>query len=309
MRLLFAGTPSVAVTCLDALVSSSHEVVAVLTRPDSHAGRGRRASRSDVARRADELGIPVLTPTSLADESFLAAASAVEPDCCPVVAYGALVPPAALAIPTFGWVNLHFSLLPRWRGAAPVQHAIAHGDDVTGATTFLLEEGLDTGPILGQVEVPIAASDTGGALLARLAERGADLLVATVDGLADGTVVPRPQSAAGVTYAPKLRVGDARIVWTDAAARIDRVVRSCSPAPGAWTTFRGERIKLGPVVPWPDDAVALAPGVIDAAKSGVRVGTGEGSVHLGDVRAEGRRAMPAADWARGARVLVGEAFA
>ena len=168
-------------------------------------------------------------------------------DACPVVAYGALLPQRALDVPAHGWVNLHFSLLPAWRGAAPVQHAILHGDDVTGASTFLIEAGLDTGPVFGVVTEPIRPTDTSGDLLERLAVSGAGLLVATMDGIADGSLVPRPQPADGVSIAGKIGVADARVPWDAPARHVDRLVRACTPAPGAWTTFRGERLKLGPV--------------------------------------------------------------
>lgn len=307
MRLLFAGTPDVAVPSLDALVDSAHEVCAVLTRPDAVAGRGRRVSRSAVGARADELGIPVLAPASPRDADFLQALRALEPDCCPVVAYGAILPKEALDVPPRGWVNLHFSLLPAWRGAAPVQHAVLHGDAVTGATTFLLEEGLDTGPVLDRISEPIAPDDTSGDLLARLAHAGAALLVRTMDGIASGAISAIPQSSQGVSYAPKIEVADARVAWDAPAEAIDRRVRACTPSPGAWSTFRGERVKIGPVRI--AESAGLDPGEIAAAKSDVMVGTGTVAVRLGEVRPEGRRAMPAADWARGLRLGDGEAFA
>ena len=306
MRLLFAGTPDVAVPALQALADSSHEVCAVLTRPDAAAGRGRRPSRSAVAQRADDLGIPVWTPASLREPAFLDDLAVLSPDCCPVVAYGALIPPAALALPRHGWVNLHFSLLPRWRGAAPVQYAVLEGDSMTGATTFRLDEGLDTGPTLARIDEPIGARDTSGELLDRLADRGARLLLSTMDGLASGQLSAVEQSADGVTYAPKLDVDDARIAWSADAISIDRRIRACTPAPGAWTTFRGERIKVGPALPV--DVAGLAPGEIRAAKLEVVVGTGSGGVILGDVCPQGRRSMAASDWARGVRLSVGEAF-
>ena len=301
LRLLFAGTPEVAVPALEALLASRHEVCAVLTRPDAPAGRGRRVVRSPVAQRADEAGIEVWTPERPRDPEFLERLAALAPDCCPVVAYGALVPPAALAIPRLGWVNLHFSLLPAWRGAAPVQHALWHGDDVTGASTFVLEEGLDTGPVLGTVVEPVRPRDTSGDLLARLADCGADLLVRTLDGLADGVLVPVPQPADGVSLAPKIDVDDARIDWAQPAIRVDRQARACTPAPGAWTMFRGERLGLGPVEPDPQ-AEGLPPGRVRAGKRDVWVGTATEPVRLGEVRPPGKRAMAAADWARGVRI-------
>lgn len=309
LRLLFAGTPEAAVPSLRALLASRHEVVAVLTRPDAPAGRGRRPHRSPVGALADEAGVPVLTPRRLSEPGFLDALRALAPDCCAIVAYGALVPRAALDVPPHGWVNLHFSLLPAWRGAAPVQAAVRHGDAVTGAATFALEEGLDTGPVYGVVTEEIGPTDTAGALLARLARSGAALLGATVDGLADGTVVARPQPAEGVSHAPKVTPGDARVDWTAPAAAVDRLVRSVTPEPGAWSTFRGERLGLGPVRPVADAVPAeLKPGELQVEKRRVLAGTATGPVALGEVRPVGRRPMPAADWARGVRITDGEAL-
>jgi methionyl-tRNA formyltransferase len=307
LRLVFAGTPEVAVPALDALLASAHEVVAVLTRPDAPAGRGRRIERSPVAARADEAGIEVLTPRRLSEPDFLERLRDIAPDAAPVVAYGALVPPAALAIPRHGWVNLHFSLLPAWRGAAPVQHAILHGDEVTGATTFLLEEGLDTGPVLGTLTEEIRPDDTSGALLGRLATSGAGLLVATLDGLEAGTVAPRPQPTEGVSLAPKLSVDDARVDWFAPALAVDRRVRACTPAPGAWTTFRGERVKLGPVTL--ADAESLPPGAVARDGAAVLVGTGSRAVRLGEVQPAGKKPMPAAAWANGVRLTVDDVVA
>lgn len=305
MRLVFAGTPAVALPSLQALVESPrHEVVAVLTRPDARAGRGRGIAPSPVKQRAAEHGIPVLTPPRPSDPDFLAALGEIAPDCCPVVAYGALVPAAALAVPTLGWINLHFSLLPAWRGAAPVQQAIWHGDEITGASVFQLEEGLDTGPVYGLLTEPIRPRDTAGELLARLAEAGAHLLTATLDALADGTVRAEPQPADGISLAPKITVESARIDWARPAVQIDRQIRACTPAPGAWTTFRGERMKLGPVRPV-DAEDALPPGALRE----LLVGTAAGAVELGLVQPAGKGPMPAADWLRGARPQPGERFA
>jgi len=216
------------------------------------------------------------------------------------VAYGALIPAAALAIPQHGWVNLHFSLLPAWRGAAPVQHAILHGDDITGASTFQIETGLDTGPVYGVVTEAIRPTDTAGDLLGRLARSGADLLLATMDGIADGSVTAHPQLADGVSVAAKITVDDARVDWSAPAAHIDRLVRACTPAPGPWTEFRGQRLKLGPVRPASSDD-QLSPGALRVTKHSVLVGTATTPVELGEVQAPGKRPAPAADWARGAR--------
>ncbi|MFG1917104.1 methionyl-tRNA formyltransferase [Micromonospora sp. NPDC048898] len=308
MRVVFAGTPAVAVPALAAVAASGHDLLAVVTRPDAPAGRGRGLSRSPVGEWADAQGVEVLTPARPRDPEFLDRLRALAPDCVPVVAYGALVPPAALEIPRHGWINLHFSLLPAWRGAAPVQHAVLHGDELTGASVFQLEEGLDTGPVYGTLTDEIRAGDTSGDLLERLADSGAGLLVAVLDAIADGTARAEPQPADGVSLAPKLTVDDARVRWGDPAFAVDRRIRACTPAPGAWTTLRGERVKLGPVVPAPDGP-ELKPGELLVEKSRVLAGTATVPVRLGEVRAAGKRAMGATDWARGVRVGTGEDFA
>ncbi|MET8911360.1 methionyl-tRNA formyltransferase [Micromonospora sp. NPDC004551] len=308
MRLVFAGTPAVAVPALDAVAASGHELLAVVTRPDAPAGRGRGLARSPVGAWADAHGVEVLTPARPREPEFLDRLRELAPDCVPVVAYGALVPPSALEIPRLGWINLHFSLLPAWRGAAPVQHAVLHGDELTGASVFQLEEGLDTGPVYGTVTDEVRPADTSGDLLERLAHSGAGLLVAVLDALAAGTARAEPQPADGVSLAPKLTVEDARVRWGDPAFAVDRRIRACTPAPGPWTTFRGDRVKLGPVT-----AVAngpeLKPGELLVEKSRVLAGTGTVPVLLGEVRAAGKKAMSAGDWARGARVTAGEVLA
>jgi methionyl-tRNA formyltransferase len=305
VRLVFAGTPITALPSLRALLASQHEVVAVVTRPDAPSGRGRTLHRSPVGALADEHGLEVLTPAKASDPGFLARLRELAPECCPVVAYGGLNPREALGLPRNGWINLHFSLLPAWRGAAPVQHAIWHGDDITGATTFLLEEGLDTGPVLGTMAEAIRPTDTAGDLLARLADSGAALLVRTLDAVASGVIAAVRQPGDGVSLAPKIAVDDARVDWSQPAVRVDRQVRACTPAPGAWTTFRGERLALGPLTPLPHDD-ALAPGEVAAGKHEVRVGTATHAVLLGEVRPAGKRPMAAADWARGVRPVSGE---
>ncbi|MET9777068.1 methionyl-tRNA formyltransferase [Streptomyces sp. NPDC006367] len=306
MKLVFAGTPEVAVPALDALIASErHEVAAVVTRPDAPAGRGRRLVASPVAERAEEAGIEVLKPAKPRDPDFLARLREIAPDCCPVVAYGALLPRVALDVPVHGWVNLHFSLLPAWRGAAPVQHALMAGDEITGASTFLIEEGLDSGPVFGTVTETVRPTDTSGDLLTRLAFAGAGLLAATMDGIEDGSLKAVPQPAEGVTLAPKITVEDARIDWTAPALRVDRVVRGCTPAPGAWTTFRGERLKLVQAAPVPD-RTDLAPGQLAAGKNNVYAGTGSHAVELLWVQPQGKKPMRGADWARGVRIAEGE---
>jgi methionyl-tRNA formyltransferase len=308
MRLVFAGTPEVAVPALDALAGSGHELVGVVTRPDAPAGRGRKLVASPVARRAEELGLPVLKPQHPRDPDFQAALRELRPDCCPVVAYGAMLPQSALDIPVHGWVNLHFSVLPAWRGAAPVQHSLWAGDEVTGATTFRIVQELDAGPTFGVMTERIRPSDTAGDLLDRLAEGGAGLLVATLDGIEDGSLEARPQPAEGLSLAPKITVEDARVDWSEPAVAVDRRVRACTPGPGAWSTHQGERIKIGPGTVAADHE-PLSPGALDVTKSAVFVGTGTTPVRLGEVKAFGKKQMTAADWARGARLEPGAGLA
>ena len=308
MRLVFAGTPQTAVPSLDALLDSGHEVAAVVTRPDAPAGRGLRVGPGPVAQRAADAGVEVLKPARPRDPDFLDRLRAIAPDCCPVTAYGALIPQAALDIPRHGWVNLHFSLLPAWRGAAPVQHAILHGDDITGATTFRLVAELDAGPVYGMVTEPVGPRDTAGDLLTRLAVSGAELLVQTLNGIEAGQLEPRPQPADGVSYAPKLTPDDAQVRWDVPAHAVSRRIRACTPAPGAWTLLGDSRLKLWPLTgehPAGDDGAPLAPGELRVLRRGVLVGTATQPVQLGDVQPPGKRRMPAGDWARGLHLPVG----
>ena len=307
MRLVFAGTPAVALPSLIALLGAQrHTVVAALTRPDAPTGRGRRLVPSPVAELAAKHGIPVLRPPKPNAPEFVESLAAYRPDCCAVVAYGSLLRPKLLAVPRLGWINLHFSILPAWRGAAPVQAAIRHGDEVAGASTFRIEEGLDTGPVYGVVTESIGPRDTAGSLLERLSRAGAELLLATMDGIEDGTLRAVPQPGEGVSHAPKVTVADAEVDWWSSASAVDRLVRSVTPEPGAWSTLRAERVGLGPVFPVPRGG--LAPGELRVEKRRVLVGTGTTAVELGEVRAAGKRAMPASDWARGARLEPGARF-
>lgn len=303
MRVVFAGTPEVALPSLEALLASDHEVVAVVTRPDAPGRRGRQLIPSPVAARALELGLEVLRPGHPREADFQQRLRELAPDICAVVAYGALVPEVALSIPRHGWVNLHFSLLPAWRGAAPVQRAIMAGDPVTGATTFSLVAGLDAGPTYLRLERPIQPTDTSGALLGALADEGAQLLVRTLDGIADGSVQATDQPDVGITLAPKITVDDARIDWTQSAEVLDRQIRGCTPAPGAWCEFRGERFKVGPATITQD---RLATGELVTTKNSVLVGTATTALALGQVKAFGKKEMAAPDWARGIRIEPGE---
>lgn len=307
MRLVFAGTPEVALAPLEAIHGSRHELLAVVTRPDAPAGRSRKLQRSPVGQWADQRGIEVLTPQRPKEVSFLDRLTELAPDCVPVVAYGALVPPSALDIPRYGWINLHFSLLPAWRGAAPVQHAVLHGDEFTGAAVFQLEAGLDTGPVFGHLVETIGPRDTAGDLLGRLSTAGAGLLVSVLDAIEAGTVRAVPQPTDGISLAPKIGVADAEVRWTDPAFAVDRRIRACTPTPGAWTAWRGERLKIGPVRLVPAAGLTLSPGQILAPgeilvqKERVLVGTATDPVELGGVRPAGKNELRAVDWARGAR--------
>lgn len=300
MKLVFAGTPDTAVPSLEALVASRHEVAAVVTRPDAAAGRGRARRPSAVSEAASAHGIEVLTPPNPSDPDFLARLREIGPACVPIVAYGALIRREALDLPEFGWVNLHFSVLPAWRGAAPVQRSIMAGDEITGATVFSIVEELDAGPVLGSITERIRPDDTAGTLLGRLADFGSRLLVDVIDHIEDGDIGVVPQSDENVSYAHKLSTDDGRVEWNRPAFAVDRHVRGCTPAPGAWTTIGDNRLKLGPVKPVED--TTLAPGAVSAGKREVRVGTATTDVVLGEVQAVGKKPMAAADWARGVRL-------
>lgn len=302
LRVIFAGTPQVAVPALEALLESQHQVVAVLTKPDSRAGRGRSLQPSAVALAARDNGLDVHTPERL--DGFVDALRAWEADVVAVVAYGLLVPEDVLEIPRLGWINAHFSRLPRWRGAAPVQHAIAHGDTTTSVTTFRIDQGLDTGPVLlTSPDVEIGEREDSGHLLNRLAPIGAELLVDTMDALAAGSVEATAQSSEGVSFAPRLSVDDARIDWQRSAIDIDRSIRACTPAPGAWTTFGGERLRIG--VPAAVAASSLdgfgEPGAIHLDGKGVVIAAASGHLEIDQVQPAGKKWMAADAWIRGLR--------
>lgn len=301
MRIVFAGTPEPALPSLQRLLDSPrHDVAAVVTRPDAAAGRRGKPAPSPVARLALEAGIPVLRPGRPNSPEFVAQLTELAPECCAVVAYGALLGAELLAVPAHGWINLHFSVLPAWRGAAPVQAAIAAGETVTGATTFLIEPALDSGPVYGVLTETIRPTDTAGDLLDRLAVSGAGLLESTLDGIEDGALTPVPQSAEGISLAPKITVEQARVRWDLPAHVVERRIRAVTPNPGAWTMIGDMRVKIGPVVV--DDVEPLAPGEIRVGRSTVTVGTGSQPVVLGQVQPPGKKAMNASDWARGARL-------
>ncbi|HXA13095.1 MAG TPA: methionyl-tRNA formyltransferase [Mycobacterium sp.] len=305
MRLVFAGTPEPALPALRRLIASPrHDVIAVLTRPDAISGRRGKPTPSPVARLAADEAIPVLTPHRPNSEEFVERLTALAPECCAVVAYGALLRDALLAVPTHGWVNLHFSLLPAWRGAAPVQASVAAGDVVTGATTFRIERDLDSGPVYGVVTETIRSDDTAGELLQRLSLSGAALLESTMDGIADGSLVPVPQPTDCFSIAAKITVDDARVRWELPAQAVERRIRAVTPSPGAWTMIDGARVKIGPVTlkGKAESTDRLQPGQLRVNRLGVWVGTGSQPVLLGQIQPPGKRSMAAADWARGARL-------
>ncbi|WP_028266812.1 methionyl-tRNA formyltransferase [Arthrobacter sp. MA-N2] len=296
MRVLFAGTPAVAVPSLDALIDAGFDIVAVLTRPDAPTGRKRILTPSPVAARAAELGIDIIHASKV-DQETTGRIASYAPDVAAIVAYGGLVPQAALGIPRYGWINLHFSLLPAWRGAAPVQRSVIAGDDITGAATFLLEEGLDTGPVFGTLTETVRPDDTAGDLLERLSRSGAILLTQTLSAVGAGQAAPQPQQG-DVSLAPKLTLDDGRLDWTQPALALNRRSRGVTPEPGAWTMLDGQRVKLEPVALRPDTR-DLAPGQVRVDGKNVLVGTGSHAVQLGRIQPAGKKMMPPADWARG----------
>lgn len=317
MRVVFAGTPQPAVATLQELIDSDdHQVVGVITRPDTVAGRGRTPVRSPIGTVSDAHAIEVITPQRMDDPEVAEALGRWNAEIGVVVAYGGLIPPAVLTALPYGWINLHFSLLPAWRGAAPVQAAIAAGDEFSGASVFALEAGLDTGPVFGSFTEPVRSTDTAGDLLSRLAEAGAAFTRTVVDGIAAGELAPVAQDSAGVSYAPKITVADSRIRWDLPSHIVDRTIRAHTPAPGAWSELGEVRIKLGPVTVSDGadllhctvDPKDLAPGRISAGKKAVFVGTASGAVQLGWVQPPGKKPLPAADWARGARLTGEESF-
>lgn len=315
MRIVFAGTPDTAVPSLKALIDSdAHEIVAVITRPDAPKGRGRTLHRSPIGEVADAAGIEVLTPTSGRDPELASALRELEVEAAAVVAYGNILPQDVLDIPRHGWVNLHFSLLPAWRGASPVNAAIAAGDEITGASTFRLEAAMDTGPVYGTITETIGAQDTAGELLERLAESGAGLLAATLDGIESGELVAVEQPADGASYSGKISSADARIRWDLPSFAVDRHIRSITPVPGAWTELDGQRFKIGAVTlpagdSLPEQAAGLAAGKLNWTKKSLFVGTATGPIVIDRLQPPGKKPMNAMDWVRGSHIEPGARFA
>jgi methionyl-tRNA formyltransferase len=307
LRIIFAGTPETAIPSLTALMESEHEVIAAITRPDAQSGRGLVLAPSPIAVAASEKNISVLKYAHLRDPKTRDDLNNLRPDAIAVVAYGALVPVDLLTQPKHGWINLHFSLLPAWRGAAPVPYAIRFGDEITGATTFQIVEGLDTGPVYGVVTERITNEDTAGTLLRRLSISGARLLVQTLSGIAQGQLRSVPQGREDVSLAPKILAEDCQIDWRQPALSIGRQIRAYTPEPGAWTTLNGGRIQIGPIEVL-ESALAGEPGELIVSKHEVFVATGSNSIRLGSVKPAGKREMSASDWARGIRIGSGQAF-
>jgi methionyl-tRNA formyltransferase len=298
MRIVFAGTPSAAVPSLRAVATSPHELVGVVTRRDAPLGRKRVLTPSPVAVAAQEWGVPVIKADRL-DAEATAAIADLAPDLGVIVAYGALVREPLLSTPPHGWINLHFSILPRWRGAAPVQHALIAGDRTTGAAVFQLVPALDAGDVFGQLTYDIPRGDTAGEVLAALAESGASLLASVIDDIAAGSAVAVAQSGEPTT-APKLTLHDGRLdPWAPVDAVVDRF-RGTTPEPGAHVVVSGQRIKVLSAVRGPD--ATLPPGRIALVGADVLLGAGGGTVRLGRVQPAGKSAMSAADWWRGLRV-------
>jgi len=291
VRIAFAGTPLAAVPTLNALLASDHEVALVITRPDAPAGRGRNLTASPVADVASISGVPVLKTSNLAEHKDKFA----EVDCVIVVAFGAMVPRELLEVPKHGWVNIHFSLLPQWRGAAPVQYAILSGDEFTGITTFQINEGLDTGPMLAYLTTQIASNETSTELLDRLSIEGAQLALATVAGIENGSILPLHQPIDGISHAPKITVTDAQIRWNDPALAVDRRIRAVTKEPGAWTMLGDLRIKLQPVTVSPQ-VMDLSPGEVVMRDGEVLVGTGSHAVALSNIQEAGRNLADAKTW-------------
>lgn len=315
MRIVFAGTPETAVPSLKALIDSDgHEIAAVITRPDAPKGRGRTLHRSPVGEVADAAGIEVLTPTSGRDPELASALRELDVEAAAVVAYGNILPQDVLDIPRHGWVNLHFSLLPAWRGASPANAAIAAGDEITGASTFRLEAAMDTGPVYGTITETIGAQDTAGDLLERLAESGAGLLVATLNGIESGELVAVEQPSDGVSYSGKISSADARIRWDLPAFAVDRHIRSITPVPGAWTELDGQRFKIGAVTlpggdSLPEQAAGLTAGELNWTKKSLFVGTASGPIVIDRLQPPGKKLMNAMDWVRGSHIEPGARFA
>ena len=306
MRIVFAGTPDFAVPALDAVVAAGHQVAAALTQPDRPAGRGLAAAPSPVKQAAARLGIPILQPATLKTPAAQAEIRTLAPDALVVAAYGLILPQAVLDLPRLGAINIHASLLPRWRGAAPIHRALLAGDRETGISIMRMEAGLDTGPVFLREAVAILPGDTAGTLHDKLAALGARLVVAVLDGLARGTIAATPQPAEGVTYAAKLQKGEARIDWRRAAAEIERQVRAFNPLPGAAARVRGAEVKIWRAAA--ADGAGEAGAVIRIDPTGIVVAGGAGALRLEELQRAGGKRLPARVFLRGFPLAAGERF-
>ncbi len=307
MRIVFFGTPEFAVPSLRALLRERYDVVGVVTQPDRPQGRSRSTLVAPpVKAEAEGAGIPVHQPARPLGDLFLAAIRRLEPDLGVVVAYGHILRPVLLALPRLGMINVHASLLPRWRGAAPIQHAILAGEEETGVSVMQMEEGLDSGPVLHRIATQLGSQETAGSLSARLAELGAAALVDALSLIAAGLATPEPQDPARATFAPKIDRDSARLDWRRDAAALSRQVRAFDPAPGAWTTHEDAPLKLFGAVPTQDRG---EPGSVLSAGDRLVVGCGEGALAVRDVQPAGRMRLPVGDWVRGRGIAVGSRLA
>jgi methionyl-tRNA formyltransferase len=308
MRVVFMGTPDFAVQSLNALVDAGHEVKAVITQPDRPKGRGNKMAFPEVKTRALELGLPVHQPDSVKDEAFLELLKSYDPEVIVVVAFGRILPQAVLDLPPYGCVNVHGSLLPEYRGAAPIQRAVLDGRKETGVTTMRMDIGMDTGDMLMQATLPITDEDTTGTMFDKLAELGGKVLIDTLAGLENGTVVPVKQDDSKATHAARILKDDEVIRWEDSAEKIFCQIRGLSPAPGAYTWWNGERLKL-----WKarisDRETGKAPGTVVAiSKNALTVQTGKGCLEVLELQPAGKKAMPAQAFSNGAGVAEGIVF-
>ncbi|UCH49465.1 MAG: methionyl-tRNA formyltransferase [Betaproteobacteria bacterium] len=307
MRLVFAGTPSFAATALDALIESEHQVALVLTRPDAAAGRGLKTVPSEVKRRAVAHELPVFQPVTLRDPAVVEHVRGFGADAMVVAAYGLILPPSVIKAFPHGCINIHASLLPRWRGAAPIQHALLAGDSETGISIMRMDEGLDTGPVYLAESIPIAANDTAATLHDKLAELGASKIVQALAGIASGELQPQPQSADGVTYAHKITKAQARIQWTQPAAKIERAIRAFDPFPGAFSHFDQQLVKV-----WGAQLVTDSSGqpgeVRTATEAGIVVACGNDALCLTELQRQGGKRLPASEFLRGFPIEAGQRF-
>lgn len=306
MRLIFAGTPTFAAVILQDLLAHAHEVVSVLTQPDASAGRGLKSQHSPVKQVALDHGIALQQPATLKNDGVVAGLAALHPDVFVVVAYGLILPPPVLSIPRLGCLNVHASLLPRWRGAAPIQRAIMAGDAETGVCIMRMEAGLDTGPVYLCRNTPITAADTAGSLHDRLATLGAEALRAVLEQLERSRTEPQPQPAEGVTYAAKIAKADGLIDWTLPAAEIERLLRGLDPAPGAFTNCRGQPLKLWRGAVSASGAAAPPGTVIAVTSEAVSIQCGTGVLSVSELQRPGGRRLQAAEFLRGFKLAAGD---